>query len=71
MSHSVPVLAAREWETLLGGVFGLGAAMLLFPPCGSHLMHQTNNADRSCAADRLSIEHLHPLLSRTTLRPRK
>jgi uncharacterized membrane protein YccC len=29
--HSVPVLAARAWETLLGGVLGLATATLLFP----------------------------------------
>ncbi len=29
--HSVPVLAARAWETLLGGGLGLAAATLLFP----------------------------------------
>ena len=29
--HSVPVLAARAWETLLGGALGLAAATLLFP----------------------------------------
>ena len=29
--HSVPMLAARAWETLLGGALGLAAAMLLFP----------------------------------------
>jgi uncharacterized membrane protein YccC len=29
--HSVPLLAARAWETLLGGLLGLAAAMFLFP----------------------------------------
>ena len=29
--HSVPVLAARAWETLLGGSLGLVAAMIIFP----------------------------------------
>lgn len=29
--HSVPVLAARAWETLLGGALGLFAAMFVFP----------------------------------------
>ena len=29
--HSVPVLAARAWETLLGGVLGLATATLLCP----------------------------------------
>jgi hypothetical protein len=29
--HSVAVLTARGWETLLGGVLGLTVAMLLFP----------------------------------------
>jgi hypothetical protein len=29
--HSVPVLAARAWETLLGGALGLLAAMFVFP----------------------------------------
>jgi hypothetical protein len=29
--HSVPLLAARAWETLLGAVLGLAAAMLIFP----------------------------------------
>jgi hypothetical protein len=29
--HSIPVLAARAWETLLGGALGLAAATLLFP----------------------------------------
>jgi Fusaric acid resistance protein-like len=29
--HSVQVLAARAWETLLGGALGLAAATLLFP----------------------------------------
>jgi Fusaric acid resistance protein-like len=29
--HSVPVLAARAWETLLGGALGLAAATFLFP----------------------------------------
>ncbi|MGF7137142.1 hypothetical protein P3T40_008655 [Paraburkholderia sp. EB58] len=29
--HSIPVLAARAWETLLGGTLGLAAAMLIFP----------------------------------------
>jgi hypothetical protein len=29
--HSVPMLAARAWETLLGGVLGLAAAMFIFP----------------------------------------
>jgi hypothetical protein len=29
--HSIPVLAARGWETLLGGVLGLAAAMFILP----------------------------------------
>jgi Fusaric acid resistance protein-like len=29
--HSVPLLASRVWETLLGGALGLTAAMLLLP----------------------------------------
>jgi hypothetical protein len=29
--HSIPVLAARAWETLLGGSLGLAAAMFIFP----------------------------------------
>lgn len=29
--HSVPMLAARAWETVLGGALGLAAATLLFP----------------------------------------
>jgi len=29
--HSVPLLAARAWETLVGGLLGLAAALLLFP----------------------------------------
>jgi uncharacterized membrane protein YccC len=29
--HSVQMLAARAWETLLGGALGLAAATLLFP----------------------------------------
>lgn len=29
--HSIPVLAARAWETLLGGSIGLAAAMFIFP----------------------------------------
>jgi uncharacterized membrane protein YccC len=29
--HSVPVLAARGWETLIGGVLGFAAAHLIFP----------------------------------------
>jgi hypothetical protein len=29
--HSVPLLAARAWETLLGGALGLAAAKLIFP----------------------------------------
>jgi hypothetical protein len=33
--HSVSVLAARGWETVLGGALGLGAATLLFPLRGS------------------------------------
>ncbi|MFO1057527.1 MAG: FUSC family protein [Dongiaceae bacterium] len=32
--HSLAVLAARGWETLLGGGLGLAAAMLLFPQRG-------------------------------------
>jgi uncharacterized membrane protein YccC len=28
---SIPMLAARAWETLLGGALGLAAARLLFP----------------------------------------
>ena len=29
--HSVALLAARAWETLLGGLLGLAAALLIFP----------------------------------------
>jgi hypothetical protein len=29
--HSIPLLAARAWETLIGGTLGLLAALLLFP----------------------------------------
>jgi hypothetical protein len=29
--HSIPLLAARAWETLLGGILGIAAAMLIFP----------------------------------------
>jgi hypothetical protein len=29
--HSITLLAARAWETLLGGLLGLAAALLLFP----------------------------------------
>jgi uncharacterized membrane protein YccC len=29
--HSIPLLAARAWETLLGGALGLAAAKFLFP----------------------------------------
>jgi hypothetical protein len=29
--HSIPLLAARAWETLLGGALGLVAAMFVFP----------------------------------------
>jgi hypothetical protein len=29
--HSIPLLAARAWETLLGGAIGLAAAMFIFP----------------------------------------
>jgi uncharacterized membrane protein YccC len=29
--HSIFLLAARAWETLLGGGLGLAAAMLIFP----------------------------------------
>jgi len=29
--HSIPVLVARAWETLLGGVLGLAAAVFIFP----------------------------------------
>jgi len=29
--HSIPLLAARAWETLVGGILGLVAATLLFP----------------------------------------
>ncbi|MFL9900314.1 FUSC family protein [Paraburkholderia fungorum] len=29
--HSIPLLAARAWETLLGGALGLLAAMFVFP----------------------------------------
>jgi hypothetical protein len=29
--HSIPLLAARAWETLVGGLLGLAAALLLFP----------------------------------------
>ncbi|MEJ0002861.1 MAG: FUSC family protein [Pararobbsia sp.] len=29
--HSIPLLAARAWETLLGGTLGLAAAVFLFP----------------------------------------
>jgi uncharacterized membrane protein YccC len=38
--HSVPLLAARAWETLLGGALGVAAATYVFP-----LRHvQRNNA---------------------------
>ncbi len=33
--HSAFLLAARAWETLLGGVLGLAAALLLFPIRGA------------------------------------
>jgi len=29
--HSIPLLAARAWETLLGGALGLAAAIFIFP----------------------------------------
>jgi len=29
--HSVPLLASRVWETLIGAALGLAAAMLLLP----------------------------------------
>ena len=29
--HSIPLLAARAWETLLGGLLGLAAAKFIFP----------------------------------------
>ncbi|MBV9778004.1 MAG: FUSC family protein [Acetobacteraceae bacterium] len=29
--HSIPLLASRAWETLLGGTLGLAAAMLIVP----------------------------------------
>jgi uncharacterized membrane protein YccC len=29
--HSIPLLAARAWETLLGGALGLAAAKLILP----------------------------------------
>jgi hypothetical protein len=29
--HSIPLLTARAWETLLGGAIGLAAAMFVFP----------------------------------------
>jgi hypothetical protein len=29
--RSIPLLAARAWETLVGGALGLTAALLLFP----------------------------------------
>lgn len=29
--HSVPLLAARAWETLLGGLLGIAAALFIFP----------------------------------------
>jgi uncharacterized membrane protein YccC len=29
--HSVPYLLARAWETLIGGVIGVAAALLIFP----------------------------------------
>jgi hypothetical protein len=29
--HSIPLLAARAWETLVGGLLGLAAALFLFP----------------------------------------
>ena len=29
--HSISLLAARAWKTVLGGALGLAAAMLLFP----------------------------------------
>jgi hypothetical protein len=30
-THSVPLLAARAWETLIGGVLGIVAAIFIFP----------------------------------------
>jgi hypothetical protein len=29
--HSIPLLAARAWETLVGGLLGLAAALFIFP----------------------------------------
>ena len=29
--HSILLLAARAWETLVGGLLGLAAALFLFP----------------------------------------
>lgn len=29
--HSIPLLTARAWETLLGGILGLAAAIFIFP----------------------------------------
>jgi uncharacterized membrane protein YccC len=29
--HSVPLLAARAWETLIGGMLGIIAATIIFP----------------------------------------
>jgi uncharacterized membrane protein YccC len=29
--HSIPLLAARAWETLLGGALGLAAAIFILP----------------------------------------
>jgi len=34
--HSIPLLAARAWETLIGGTLGLIAALLLFPIRATH-----------------------------------
>jgi len=35
--HSISVLVARAWETLLGGALGLAAAVYIFPlrPAGA------------------------------------
>ncbi|MEJ0017642.1 MAG: FUSC family protein [Acetobacteraceae bacterium] len=50
--HSVPVLAARGWETLLGGALGLAAATLLFPlrvsaPAAPSQPHAPEPADQA------------------------
>jgi hypothetical protein len=41
--HSLPVLAARAWETLLGGALGFAVTMLIFPLW----LHRNENRARS------------------------